>query len=289
MDYKGLEKTFGIKIPIYEHVDYYIETLKKSAQYKDIDNHINLFKDYEQGLQSVDYSVKNHKIDSIKNIISHLSNIGYIDKLNNWQTEIPSNYKYESIGFVPKEDNMYVSVDIKEANWTVSKYLLGYGLPNWEQFLSDLGYHNALAKSKTFRQYVLGNTNPKKISSMLKYITIKHIEMFPVDIRAKIVMVSEDEIIFKIDNADEVKEILNLNWLISVKEKIFKVNFFKNYNDYVRIDTIYDNSNSILYRTLKNINGNRFFLHFKTLILNEELDDRDLLFLNDQHIAKWII
>ena len=66
--------------------------------------------------------------------------------------------------------------------------------------------------------------------------------------------------------------------------------YHDNYNDHVRIDTVFD-TDSLLgkYSELKGVNGNRFFLHFKTLILKEELDERDFLFLNDKHTAKWVI
>ena len=42
-------------------------------------------------------------------------------------------------------------------------------------------------------------------------------------------------------------------------------------------------------KTLYGVPGNQFFLHFKKRILNEEYDERDLLFLNDHKLAKWVV
>ena len=286
MDYKGLEKTFNIKIPIYKHADYYIDTLKKSAQFKDIDSHIEMFKEYEEYVVANDRTVKYDKVKNITDILSMFHNTGLVQKLTEWTLPIKSTFKKK--GFDPENGKLYLSVDVNEANWTVMKHYLGLDYPKWEEYILP-HTHPTLAKSKTFRQYVLGNTSPKKFASMQRDITSKHLYMLPLHTANSVVMVSEDEIIFEIEKITEVERILSLEWLVPVKGKIFKTNFHTNYNEHVRLDTVYDNSGTKLYKELKAVNGNRFFLHFKSLVLEEEIDDRDLLFLNDKHEAKWVI
>lgn len=287
MDYKGLEKTFNIKIPVVKHAEYYIETLKKSPQFENIATHIELFKDYENMLIGNGLKVKDDKMRTINKIIESLKTVGFVDALNGWSY---TNSEFSKLGYTPEEDQLYLSVDIKEANWTVAKYFLNYDLPKWELYLKTLGYHDALATSKSFRQYVLGNTNPKRFASMQKLMTEIHLKMLSKTLRDQVVMISEDEIIFKISNDIKPIDILNQDWKVPVKGKMFRTNYFLNCGDHIRVDTIFDNSFvGETHRELKAVNGNRFFLHFKTLILNEEIDDRDLLFLNDKNLAKWVV
>jgi len=287
MDWRSFEKTFNIKIPIFEHADYYINCLKQSLEFKDIENNIDMFKNYEKTLN---ISIKQNKQEWITTTKKYLEEIKFLETVRNWT--VPNNFKFVSKNFTPKEDQLYLSVDINEANWTVSKYMINFNLPNWETFTSNLGYPKILSKSKNFRQYVLGNTLPNKFSKMQQVLTNSHISMLKDFSDIIIEFISEDEIIINVSNISEIEKIMNLNWSVPVKKKIFSTKYINNFDDNVRVDCIKDIQNNQIvdiFRKLKNVPSNRFYIHFKTLILEQELDDRDLLFKVDKHIAKWII
>ena len=43
------------------------------------------------------------------------------------------------------------------------------------------------------------------------------------------------------------------------------------------------------HKTLYGVPGNQFFMHFRKHVLDEEYDERDLLFINDHKLAKWVV
>ena len=45
MNGKALEQNFGIRIPVLEHTEYYVNTLLKSKANKDLEENIELFND----------------------------------------------------------------------------------------------------------------------------------------------------------------------------------------------------------------------------------------------------
>ena len=50
---RTFEKTYNIKIPFFDHASYYLETLKKSPKYHDLDHKINLFTNYENTVDDI--------------------------------------------------------------------------------------------------------------------------------------------------------------------------------------------------------------------------------------------
>ena len=63
-----------------------------------------------------------------------------------------------------------------------------------------------------------------------------------------------------------------------------------NFGDSILIKKIYDKKLNTIKAELFGCPGNRFFIHYKTLVLNEELNDLDLLFEPEPgKLAKWII
>ena len=43
---------------------------------------------------------------------------GVIDKMNSWEYKA----NFQQLNYKPKEDVLYVSIDVNEANWSVLKY-----------------------------------------------------------------------------------------------------------------------------------------------------------------------
>jgi hypothetical protein len=69
-----------------------------------------------------------------------------------------------------KNDKFYVSVDLKSANWQSFKQYFSLNLPSWEQWLIESGIlpYKFFAESKSIRQLIFGNTNPKKVAKRFK-------------------------------------------------------------------------------------------------------------------------
>lgn len=83
---------------------------------------------------------------------------GELIKFDKLHSDIASN------GFAKK----YLSLDLREANWSIFQSLSDYLDYDWEAYLTNRGVHPAIARSKSFRQLVMGHIHPKK-TEMLQH------------------------------------------------------------------------------------------------------------------------
>jgi hypothetical protein len=285
MDYINLGKLYPVKIPVKQHAGYYLEMLSRSPEFNKLPEWIKDCVDFEAS-QGVD---SKHKVMS--NTVAHFLDMGVLEMLN--EPKLMSGITESSRQNLPsksleiREGEVYLSLDIRQANWSVLNYTLRLGLPDWETYTSEtLGMHPALVNSKSFRQAVLGNLNPKRQSVLQKEITLKHLDMLK---QENVVSMNTEEIIITVKSPEKVDEVLKMDWILPVKGKLFTSSHIVNFGETVRVDTILNNDFSTKYKKLTAVNGNRFFMHFKTLILNDLIEPRDLLFINDRHLAKWEI
>jgi hypothetical protein len=70
-------------------------------------------------------------------------------------------------------------------------------------------------------------------------------------------------------------------------EKIKKDTFVKSFFD---IDYEKECGDPLIieYKSLSGVPGNKFFQYFKKHILNEPFDERDLLYVNDGAVSRWV-
>lgn len=290
MDIKGLEKTYGVRIPVSEHADYYINTLLKSKEKNNMLKELEAFDKFEKSLGEEEMKSFKHKL--IEKSVSYLKEV-ISEKVNSWIP--PEHFVLETNEFKPEHDKCYISFDVKQANWTVTKYFLGLDFPIWEKYAqSVLEFPEALAYSKPLRQAILGQVvNPKRYDSMQKYLTWKHLnELKKIPEKmAKIVSVNSEEIILEISKGDiSLIEYVNsgsLNWIVPVKFTIFETKIHKNYGDNVIVKEFLNEDFSLNYKSLYGVNGHRFYIHFKTLVLEEVLDERDTLFRLESKTFQW--
>lgn len=266
---------FGYRVPNKQHAEYYFSLLRESNSYKDLDKQLELWNKYE----TLDFNKDKFKfIDNVKSYINNKikeSNITYI----------PEMFKngFEEKNFISEHNKSYISIDIKEANWSVLKnYFLKDSFPNWYDFIKDLNYDDLFALSKPLRQVIIGQIfNPKTLDRIEKFITYNHIEKLKsLGYSDKIVGVNKDEIILLNENID-CKAIQELEFLLPVSFTFFNVKKVDNFNEHITVYEITDENGNILYKKLYATDGNRFFIHFKTLILNQELNDKDLITRKD--------
>lgn len=199
-----------------------------------------------------------------------------------------------------KTDKVYLSVDLVQANWNTFKKYTGLNSPlAWDEYMVKYNLHESIAKSKTFRQYVLGNTYPSRLQKLSLYEIVKVKNKLLSELNdLNIVSTNADELILEFNSLsfETLSKITNI--LHSLKDEIkTKISVFgiqevkNNFGDFVRIKREYNSPNMIKCTKieLRGVPGNRYFLHYKTLIKQQELDDRDLVFLQDKKLAKWII
>jgi hypothetical protein len=72
--------------------------------------------------------------------------------------------------------------------------------------------------------------------------------------------------------------------------KLFSINNIKSFNETIRVKNIMSfDTGEVIKRKMINVPGNRYFMHLKNIILNQDVTDNDLIFQQDSMLAKWII
>lgn len=289
MDAKELEKTYGIRIPVPEYAEYYLKTLLKSKEKESFKREIDAFDAFEKSLLDGE-TLKSFKYKLIESSVAHLKAI-FQEKVSSWTPM--EHFVLETKEFKPEDGKCYISFDVRQANWTVSKYFLGLDFPNWETYTRDvLNFPEALAYSKPLRQAIMGQVvNPKRYDSMQKYLTWKHLnEIKRINPSLyTIASINSEEIILEVKKGDNLilKYLDSMNWVVPVKFSIYDIKIHENYSDKVIVKEFLNENWELDYKSMFGVNGHRYYLHFKTLILEQPLEDEDLLFKLEGKIFKW--
>lgn len=303
MNYSELQKLYpDFRIPFEKESRYYLELLLKN------NNKLNeQFHDFRQTEEVVEDIVK-YKFAKFNEIIKYFTDqkwdLNLIDKDSGI---LNSGYSLKEFADY-KPNKYYISVDLKEANWQAFQHAFNLSLSSfatWSFQTFDL--LPAIAKSKSFRQFLFGNTNPKRLQRIQQSVMQKlYLSIYNDKLKFNIVGKRSDELLFEFDEVSEnvwdffeelylsfqFKSILkSLPITKQFKITCFKVTEHTNFNEFIRIKEVYKDNDfkEPGERKLMSVPGNRFFIHYKTLILNEELEERDLFFLNDKHLAQWVL
>lgn len=306
-DLKEFQKLFKFNFPIEDNYEYYVETLSKSIEFSDLGGLIKDFEQYEQDIESDPNhkSLRSYKLDyalpKLKNFIkstcaySNLINCNFSNIVTRTKNEL------ESVG-----DEFLISVDFSAANFNTMKLYDAFDElgSTWKELCDKQGIHPTLAKSKSFRQLVFGNVNPKLLQKVQHSNIIQIIGMLTSRYgytEEDFVCISHDEFIIKrselsyyhfykiqqdIDSAmSEIPLDMKLHYKIYKSAPVLNgVNTLK----LAKIHTIFEFDDSDLiesHKTLFAISGDKFYKYFKIHILEEPLDRRDLMFMSDGDIA----
>lgn len=305
-------KLYKINIPVESEFEYYVEILKHSNEYKhSLDKTIVLFSDLEKYVSENDFSsvrsYKNQCLDALKKyIVEHCK--AYKSML---ECKLPSK-KLDTKNCINEiNDGQYlISLDFKSANFNVLKTFdipVNSELTTWEDLCNMFDIHPALSGSKSFRQIVFGNTNPKRLQIFQHENILNVMESLKETFGYKdddFISISHDELILKVENPYRVHEISNIKDYLSISangmpirttlfslKKIKKNTFVKTIYDWSveRKDTLPKElllKNS--YDILHGVPGNKFYMYFKKYIINQDIDERDLMYYNDGELCKWV-
>jgi len=303
-------KLYKINIPINEEFDYYISTLLKSKEYSE-SNFEKKFKDFAE-LESL---VEKNQLPSVSKL-----KMLFLDTLSEYikstsaynlllESEIPKKQlNTKDWTSMVQPSDVLMSIDFKSANYSVLKTFDNNGelKGSWRELCEFLLVPEGLIESKSFRQIVFGNTNPKRLQ------TFQHINMTSIKEALMLlgnreegveflsdennyVFVSHDEIIIKINSVKSTQRVIEfLNFLVTHGNMQTKCTFFTlnkvKKNLYVK--TMFELKGDVMeeiYKTLHGAPGNKFYMLFKEHILNEPYDERDLLYINDGELSKWAV
>ncbi len=280
---KEFIRLFKIPIDIFEHFEYYIDFLSETDKFSDIKEKLKQYYDYLSFLKIEGYELVSYKMSIFKNVVDFLKETNSYKKINEYKIK-----NYNKLKFFTDNVTHKISIDIKEANFSVFKKFDNKNeIENtYEKLLNKFDRSNFLHLSKSFRQYIFGNLNPKKLQKIQDYYTYL--------LSNEIVLKNNEKVLFKQEN-DEL--ILNYHYITDndlLKKDILKYSEFefkiKKYTEekigkYVL--KTYDTGK----KELTFVSKNRFFLEYDKFINKknfDDIDERNLLFLNDKKKAKWV-
>ncbi len=298
-------KLFKINIPTQEHFEYYIKTLMKSEEFSGLDSLISEYANFEEWVKFKRYqNVGEYKMGhALKEIKNYLSKTRAYEKCQLFDYSKEKFYQKNHLKM--HEGNFLLSLDISSANFQSLKAFDADNelKENWEELCSELLIHPTLAKSKSFRQIVFGNLNPKRFQKIQHMCSIKLAEfLMHIVEKENVIVISHDEIILnlgkeivleKIESILSHQELFKENLITSgevhmdFKHSIFKMEKISK-DVYVKIFPKLD-FNKPPIKTLWGCPKNLFYINFKKHILEEEIDERDCLFELEGKLAKWII
>jgi len=307
-DIAEFEKLFKVNFPVEEHHQYYAETLMRSPFYAGFGGVIKEFEQYERDIEAggIYASAKSYKLDyALPKLRDYLLNTAAYENL---QKATFNDSKLRTKDELRNNDNTYlISIDFKAANYSALKTYDDSGelFGSWEELCIALDIHQTLAKSKSFRQYVFGNTNPKRLQKTQHQNIVIIVDKLIADygfLESDFVFISHDEFIVKL-RPDHKLAVNRVNILLSAIGNIVQnesINMRTHYKVFKNesigagmcVQTQYQvkmGGLSEKYTLLFKVPGNKFFKYFKTHILKEPLDKRDLMFMSDGEIAVWSV
>jgi len=317
-DIEGFCKLFKVNIPVNEDFDYYVSTLKRSYEYSPyfkLDEDIRTFIELEEFVSKNGFeSVSKYKMQELDRIVEFLQNTKAYKSL--MESELPKEKLYTKDLFNQVEEHeVLLSLDFQSANFNILKTFDSIDNPefpeSWNALCKQLNVNECLARSKSFRQIVFGNTNPKRLQTFQHKNMIKIVEHLR-GIGYKeddFVFISHDEIVLRTPKTSHVMKLTDNMDIISLAancmplrasifsmQKIKKNVFIKtvlsightdgNGLGFVSNDKYYFKEE---YKALHGVPGHKFYMYFKQYILNETPEDRDLVYFNDGELCRWVV
>ncbi len=278
-DIRSFCKLFEINIPEYSQFEYYIDQLSKLDKYKNIKELVEKFRTLESEIDDI----YQFKVKKSNDIIEFIKTTRAFSELNddNLIPDYPT-----TKNFVYDESKRYLSIDIKQANWTILKrydpdFLNELG-NSYSELLNKFELPEIFQHSKTFRQFIFGNLNPKRQIKAQRVIIEEIIQKFK-SYNLEVACIKHDEIIYVIDDDITLKNILSEIDYNIFKTKIYKVERVEDF----RINSYYDQSENFLHKELVGCNAHLYYLNLKRFIFREKIDIRDLYFRLDSKLAIW--
>jgi hypothetical protein len=304
-------KMYKFNIPVEKHFEYYIETLSQSTEFQNIKALVDEFADFEEWLAINDFNnVGHYKMNFAYNTLkNHIGSSKAYERC--LQFDYSNTKFYEKDYLKLYEGDCFLSIDFSSANYQTVKIFDHENelMDSWENLCNHLNIHPMVEKSKSFRQVVFGNLNPKRFQKISHYYILKLVDelksIFPED---NIIFISHDEIVFRLSDSEEIAkercyQILDILALLEIKRNALlepwlnvKITPYKTsrISKGIYVKDIYSLDENELfctpkYKTLFGCPGNLYYINFKKYVLAKDVEELDCLFTLDEKLAKWII
>ncbi len=289
------ERLYNINIPVHSEFEYYKNLLLKSKEYDYLPEAIARMKKYEKFIVG---DVKDFKIKAMNQLIDYISKTEAYKSFQEY--DLQSLPKFESkdrrsFYFTNNNTtNYFVSIDLVSANYSILQYFfdrkneLAY---DWRELCAVQEIPLVFSHSKSFRQYVFGNLNPKRSQTIQQSVITGFVNVLKEEFPDNIIYISHDEIMmtFPYPNhksllVDMLKNLLNSK--LPLRYTFFTVDHVENKSKII-VKNIVDEKDVTKYQNLFGVPGNEFFWYYKKYILKEPIEIRDLYFQVNNRLAIW--
>ncbi len=303
-------RLFRVRIPVETEFDYYLDTLKRSPEYTWLEERLEQFIELEEWLG--DESVGSFKMDQLNYLKRVIGDSRTYYDFSRYDVGIPRGRK----DMLNQHTGRFLcTIDIQEANYAVFRSFDRYEeFPlDWETLCKEEKIHPILTTSKAWRQLLFGNLYPKRNQRFQHVFLESFIDLLrPMGLREDMLLtLSHDEATIVLgdteeeaaqtmqavkvmaemvagpDCSDQIPEPfagqLDLNLRAVRLENLGRGSYIRERFNLEEGKFVFS------HKTLYGVPGNQFFMHFRKHVLDEEYDERDLLFINDHKLAKWVV
>lgn len=195
------------------------------------------------------------------------------------------------------EGTIYVSLDLRKANFQALKYAKVISEDTYEEFIDKYDSSFYFKKSKYTRQVIFGKLNPKRTITVERYLMgeiAKNYFQAIEDEYGELIAFKSDELIWKVDgvvSADDLKEIeatVKRDFGLDVKAECFMVK---------RLPVVNANGNKVSAYVRKDMNTNEevlkaasttYYPQIYKLWKGWNICDKDLMFFHEDQMATFI-
>lgn len=208
---------------------------------------------------------------------------------------VKSKYPSSSIFKECHTGKKLISIDLSKANFQAMNFFDKRILDanSYEEFIRKYTNEEYIINSKYIRQVIFGNLNSKRLGTIEKYMIYQIVEKLE-PLGYKIILVTDDEIVLEGDE-DIYNNIVNIvnEMPIKVAIELFILKTLRNENGQpFKSDKFYVKE-FISYTDKKNLDfeikatDSTFYAQFFKLLTNQEINENDLVFVNNEFVAKY--
>jgi hypothetical protein len=286
MDWGEFRKLFKVPIPVPEHGEYTVSVLSRSREFADLPAQVAAFRAFEARHGG---SARKVRLATLDALVAYLAGTAATARLNQAPLPEPTPSRDRRGANVGR---MWVGLDLVSANFhTLARFDEDGELHgSWSALCEVRGVDPLLARSKSFRQIVFGNLNPKRNQRhQAAVIAALAVEL---DRPGRdVVYLERDELVLASD-AEPVEVLHAAIAEVAARAPVPARTTIRRWipiakGEYVA-EAYEPGEAAPAWRGLTGVPGNRFLPAFKEHILGEALDERDLLFLVDGRLARWV-
>lgn len=287
----------AVQDPYFEYLlDLYDPLFNCKKKYSVFLEYIKQFKNDEEY-----FKYQSKWLDGVVNHIKEKESFKFFNEEFNLNGMHKSEIKQKNIYSKDNVGKLFLSVDLKKANFQALKFVNLEIIDNcntYEDFLRQFTDSQYLLESKHIRQVIFRNLNPKRQQTVQKHIISLFVKQLEDRVeKERFISASSGEIVIVMDpnNIDEIEYLQDLieasanDWSISVNVSLFKLEQIDHNLGYVKKEYLVE-SNKLLIEDgieFKAVSSLFMAQAFKTYF-NQPIEDSDLVFYHEGHLAKFL-